>query len=376
MRFGQPWLANLILHFMRTGSKESFYRRWRPARANERMHPGGAKVSKRKGVILVAAGLAAIATAATLYVEGFRGDAAHASPAPELLSAVPAGAPMLVYIDLAAIRSSSFYQHRPDHAPIAVPDADYANFIRATGFDFEKDLDRVVIAAWPQSLAPEQKKSVVLAEGRFDRQKIHDYAVKNGKLDRQQGQDVLLFPARDRSGWNSLVFLDNQRIAMVEGSSIAPVLATNNANSADPVRERAARVAGAAVFAISRVPAVPDNFAPGGIQSAQLAGLIRSVQWVTLAARPEGENIRVSLEGECQTDSDARQLESALQTLRMLGQAGLESPKTRQSMDPATFGVVETLLKTADITESAERVRILVEFTPDILKLSGSQKQK
>ena len=45
-------------------------------------------------------------------------------------------------------------------------------------------------------------------------------------------------------------------------------------------------------------------------------------------------------------------------------------------MDPATFGVLETLLKTADITETAERVRILVEITPDILKLSGSQKQR
>jgi hypothetical protein len=331
---------------------------------------------KYRGALLVAVALAAVATAAALYVGGLRGDAAHASPSPELLSAIPAGAPMLVYIDLAAIRASSFYQHRPNRGPITVPDANYTNFIQATGFDFEKDLDSIAIASWPQSLAQEQKKTVVLAEGRFDRQKIHDYAMKNGKLDRQQGRDVFLFSGRDANDWNSLVFLDDHRIAMVQGSSIAPVLATNNANSSDPVRERAARVAGAAVFAIGRVPAVPDNFAPGGMQSAQLAGLIRSVQWVTLAARPEGENLRVSLEGECRTDSDARQLQSALETLRVLGQAGLESPKTRQSMDPATFSVVETLLKTADITESGDRVRILVELTPDILKLSGPQKQK
>jgi hypothetical protein len=334
-------------------------------------------MSNRKGVMLVAAGLVAVATAAALYVGGLRGDAAHASSAPEFLSAVPAGAPMLVYIDLAAIRASSFYQHRPDHAPMTVPNADYANFIQATGFDFEKDLDSVAIASWPQSLTQEQKKTVVLAEGRFDRQKIHDYAAKNGKLDRQQGRDVFLFSGRDASDWNSLVFLDDHRIAMVEGSSIAPVLGTHAADSAaDPVRERAARVAGAAVFAISRVPAVPDNFAPGGMQSAQLAGLIRSVQWITIAARPEGDNLRVSLEGECRTDTDARQLQSALETFRVLGQAGLESPKTRQSMDPATFNVVETFLKTANVTESADRVRILVEITPDIMKLGSPKKQQ
>jgi hypothetical protein len=171
--------------------------------------------------------------------------------------------------------------------------------------------------------------------------------------------------------------LDDHRIAMIEGSSIAPVLAPHGADSAaDPARERAVRVTGSAMFVVSRVPPIPDNFAPGGMQSAQLADLVRSVQWITLAARPEGENLRVSAEGECLTSSDARQLQSALEMLRMFGQAGLESPKARQSMDPATFGVLETLLKTADVKATAERVRILVEITPDILKLSGGQKKK
>jgi hypothetical protein len=354
---------------------------------------------KYKGALFVAASLAVLATAAGFYIEVLRGDSAHPSPALELLSQVPVGAPTLVYIDLAAIRDSSFYQNRPDRSPLTVPDSDYAKFIQATGFDFEKDLDRVAIASWPQALAQDQKKTVVVAEGRFDRQKIHDYAMKNGKLDRQQGRDVFLFPAHEpksagstfarnapagpgrgsppEHSWNSLVFLDDHRIAMMEGSSIAPVLAPHIADSAaDPARERAARVDGAAAFVISRVPPIPDNFAPGGMQSAQLAGLVRSVQWITLAARPEGENLRVSLEGECQTSTDARQMQSALETLRMFGQAALESPKTRQTMNPATFGVLETILKTADITKTAERVRILVEITPDILKLSGSQKQR
>jgi hypothetical protein len=339
---------------------------------------------------LIAAGLMAFAiTGAVLVHSGFlRSGVARASPAAELLAEVPAGAPTLVYIDLAAIRASSFYQNRPDHSPLTVPDSDYAKFISATGFDFEKDLDRVAIASWPQSSGQDQNKTVAVAEGRFDRQKIHDYAMKSGKLDRQQGHDVFLFPASKPTGagstgspkesrWNSLVFLDDHRIAMMEGSSIAPVLAPHTADSAaDPVHERAARVNGAAMFVISRVPAIPDNFAPGGMQSAQISGLIRSVQWITLAARPEGENLRVSLEGECLNDTDARQLQSTLETLRMFGRVGLESPKTRQTMDPATFGVLETVLKTADITETAERVRILVEITPDIFKLSGSQKKR
>jgi hypothetical protein len=336
------------------------------------------RMRRYRGVLLIAAALGVLATGtAFYYVKSLRGGSAHLSPALEILSQIPVGSSTLVYIDLAAIRASTFYQNRPDHSPLTIPNSEYADFIHATGFDFEKDLDRVAIASWPQSITQEKKKTVAVAEGRFDREKIYDYAKKNGKLEHQQGREVFLFPARIPNEWNSLLFLDDHRIAMTEGSSIAPELGPQAANSAaDPVRERSARVNGAAVFVISRVPPIPDNFAPGGMQTAQLAGLARSVQWVTLAARPEGGNLRVSLEGECQTSTDARQLQSTLEALRMFGRAALESPKARESMNPATFGILETMLKTADITEAAERVRILVEITPDIFKVSGAQTKR
>jgi hypothetical protein len=311
------------------------------------------------------------------YLNSLRGKTAHASPAPQLLSALPAGAPTLVYLDLAAVRASSFYQHRPDKGPIALPNQDYADFVRSTGFDFEKDLDRVVVASWPAPSAKEQRKSVAIAEGRFDRVKIRDYAVRKGKLDRQEGREVFLFPTGDRMGFNSVTFLDDHRIALVAGPSIAPLLAGHSDDpDADPARERAAHLDGAAAFAITRVPPVPENFGPGGAQSTQLASLARSVQWITLAARPEGDNLRVSLEGECDNSTDALQLRSALEVLRMFGRAGLDSPKTRDSMNPASLATLQTLLSSAEVTQTAERVRILVELTPDIFKLSETSKRQ
>jgi hypothetical protein len=316
----------------------------------------------------------AIIAGGLFYLTFPRGKTANASPVPELLSALPAGAPTLIYLDLAAMRASSFYQHRADKGPIAIPNQDYADFVRSTGFDFEKDLDRVVIASWPAS-GKEQRKNVVVADGRFDRVKIRDYAVRKGKIDHQQGRDVFLFPTGDRMGWNSVFFLDDHRIALVAGPSIAPLFAAHGDDpSGDPARERAARLDGAAAFAITRVPPIPDNFGPGGVQSAQLASLARSVQWVTFAARPEGDNLRISLEGECDNTTDALQLQSALELLRMFGRAGLENPKTRQSMDPAALSSLQTLLSNAEITQAAERVRILVELTPDILKLGETRK--
>jgi hypothetical protein len=342
-------------------------------------------MQRDRKTLLIGAGVAlcGIVAGVLLYAGIRRSGTARALPAAELLSTLPAGAPTLIYLDLAAVRASSFYQGRPDRGPIVIPDRDYADFVQSTGFDFEKDLDRVVIASWPAGFAAgvpdkNRQKTVAVAEGRFNRAKIRDYAARKGKVDRQQGREVFLFPASDRANWNSLSFLDDHRVALVEGPSIAPLFESRAENPAtDPVRERAARVDGAAMFAISRVPQVPDHLpGPGGAQSTQLASLARSLQWVTLAARPEGDNLRVSLEGECNNGEDARQLQSTLEALRLFGRAALESPKTRQSVDPATYSVLQTTLANAEITESGERVRILVELMPDILKLGAASKPK
>jgi hypothetical protein len=322
-------------------------------------------------------GAMAFAAVMLVYSGMRRAGAAHASSAPDLLSLVPPGAPTLVYIDLDAVRHSSFYQHRPDNAPLAMPDQNYAKFVRATGFDFEKDLDRVVLATWPKSSPAEPQKTVVLAEGRFNRDKIRAYARQNGKVGEEQGHEIFQFPTQTGDGWNSLAFLDDHRVALVNGLSIAQALTPPAETAAnDPVREQAARMDGAAVFAVSRVPLIPETLALGGAQSSQLGALLRSLQLVTLAARPEGDNLRISVEGECLTDTGARQIQSALNVLRMIVEASLESPKTRQQMDPAAFGALDTVLKSVQITAAAERVRVLVELTPDVLRLRELQKPR
>src|SRR5216684_3202032 len=180
----------------------------------------GARMQRPKKPVLIAAGLAVSAIVGAVFAYSIfrRGGVADASPAPELISEVPAGAPTLIYADLAAIRASTFYQQRPDRGPIAIPDHDYADFVQSTGFDFEKDLDRVVIASWPAGLSQgpdkqDQKKTVMVAEGRFDRKKIRDYALRKGKLDHQEGREVFLFPTDNQPGWNSITFLDDHRVA-------------------------------------------------------------------------------------------------------------------------------------------------------------------
>ncbi|HTC64331.1 MAG TPA: hypothetical protein VK709_15935 [Candidatus Saccharimonadales bacterium] len=337
-------------------------------------------MQRSRKTFFVSAGVAVAAISVVLASYGiFRHSAtAHASPVPDIFAALPAGAPTLAYVDLGAIRASSFYQHRPDKGPIALPSQDYADFVRSTGFDFEKDLERVVIASWPPDSPNAPRKSVAIAEGHFDRAKIRDYATRKGKVDHQQGHEVFLFPAGDSKTMNSITFLDDRRIALVAGSSIAPLLASHmDAAGGDPVRDRAAHLDGAAAFLITHVPPIPDNAAGAGPQAAgaaQFLTLARSVQWVTFAARPEGDNLRVSLEGECDNATDAVQVKTALELMRMFGRAGLDSAKNKQSMDPAVLAMLQTLLTGAEVTQAAERVRILVEVTPDVWHLGGPAK--
>lgn len=330
-------------------------------------------MQRSKKPLFLSAGVAVAAVGLVLMTFGiFRhAETAQASPVPELFSALPSGAPTLAYMDLSAIRASSFYQRRPDKGPIAIPNQDYADFVRSTGFDFEKDLERVVVASWPPDAPNGPRKSVAIAEGHFDRAKIRNYAMQKGKLDHQQGREVFLFPGNDPKSTNAVTFLDDRRIALVAGASIAPLFESHADSAADPVRERAARLDGAAVFLITHAPPIPDNAAAGAPGSAQFLTLARSVQWLTFAARPEGDNVRLSLEGECDNATDAAQVKTALELVRMFGRAGLESPKNKQSMDPATLAMLENLLSGADVTQAAERVRILVEVPPDVWKLGG-----
>jgi hypothetical protein len=45
-------------------------------------------------------------------------------------------------------------------------------------------------------------------------------------------------------------------------------------------------------------------------------------------------------------------------------------------MDPAALAMLQTLLTGAEVTQAAERVRILVEVTPDVWRLGGPAKTR
>ena len=94
---------------------------------------------------------------------------------PDLLSELPADAPAVGYVDVAALRALK-------NSPLAGllgltspgPEADqeYKEFVRQTGFDYTRDLDKAAIAFWPLSFAVErgngigENRVLAIADGR------------------------------------------------------------------------------------------------------------------------------------------------------------------------------------------------------------------
>ena len=75
-------------------------------------------------------------------------------PAPTILSLLPSQAPYVIYADCQSLRNSAFLNRLIALVPAPSEDPDYAEFVRATGFDYARDLDRVAIAIFPTTPLP------------------------------------------------------------------------------------------------------------------------------------------------------------------------------------------------------------------------------
>src|SRR5438552_18466410 len=67
----------------------------------------------------------------------------------EVLPLLPSNISMLSYIDMAALRDEPLVQRIASMATPSDPGPEYAEFVKETGFDYKRDLDRVVLISLP-----------------------------------------------------------------------------------------------------------------------------------------------------------------------------------------------------------------------------------
>ena len=292
----------------------------------------------------------------------------------ETLALMPTDAMAILFADFDELRQAPFIAKLYEWAPKPQADADYAQFLKETGFDFERDLKRITIAVQKRG---QDSTLFAILDGKFDGQKISTYALKDGSALKTSGREIFSIPVNGTAKRISLTFLRNDRIAVTGDANLAFFLdAKKRAEDTADWRARFERLAGSPVFAVIRqdagVGAALAAEAPRGLRSPQLSTLLDQLQWITLAGKPENDRLRVVAEGECTAEATARQLVDLMNGVVILAQLGLNDAKTRQQLDPAAREAYLELLKSADVSKinrgDTKSVRLVFEITPGFLE--------
>ena len=297
-----------------------------------------------------------------------------------LLSWMPGDARTVLFIDLADLRREPFFADLLAWAPKPNADQEYRQFVRDTGFDYERDLDRVAVAFEQRGA---KKIFFAAGDGHFDKKKIKAYAEKNGAVQNSGGTEIFSLPIAGSSARLSFTFLRKDRIAFSNDNDFATWLHPAKAADDAEWRERFARVAGSPVFAVMRNEALKNVFsaepasqdsarrATGGFSSPQLSSLLAQLPWLTVAGKPENNKLRVALDAESLEDKNAQQLADLLNGVVLLARAGLSNARTQQ-LGTATRQSYLALLKSVEVSRidrpDTKSVRLMFDVTPDLLK--------
>jgi hypothetical protein len=90
-----------------------------------------------------------------------------------MLACLPPGEGPTLYIDVALLRQTRALEQLAGQSD--GEEADYRQFVEATGFDYRRDLDAVLVQ-WRQGTA------LFVVKGRFDQERLENYARTNGGL--------------------------------------------------------------------------------------------------------------------------------------------------------------------------------------------------
>lgn len=323
---------------------------------------------KRKSLIILSLVVVSIGAASWWYARA-RTTAAAEFPS-DVLALVPGDASMIVYADMAVLRQEPLVQRLASLAPQVKPGTEYAEFIGATGFEYQRDLDRVVLATRsvstsqsPASQIP-AAQTLVIADGRFDQKKIEAYALRSGKIEQRNGHAVYTTPAATPGKMTAFTFLAPGRLALADGGDISGVLGERAQAPVDAaLQEQVSRVAGAPLFLVAK----PQAIIPAGGGATRYSTPLNGLRWVNLAARPDGDRVLLSAEGACDSPEQAKQMAATLEFLRGLLRGILADPKGRGGLPAETAAAISQIFQAAQISTDASRVRLLVSVDTAML---------
>ncbi|MDE3169869.1 MAG: hypothetical protein KGL75_06990, partial [Acidobacteriota bacterium] len=336
--------------------------------------------SKTRALISIAALICLAGIAAGLYLYGGKRPTAPApakpGPAPDIFDKLPSTAPVVGFANVAELRNlknTPLASVLGLAAPGPAEDREYRTFVRDTGFDYTRDLDKVAVAFWPANLVQTagtigQNRVVAVADGNFDQQKIDAYALRTGRKIHQGAQIIYDVPGNPPIAFE---FLSPARMLIASGRDPMSLLAIANTRPDDAaIRARIGRVAGAPIFAVAETATLPKSFYSNFQNSPQLEHLVRSIQEITLAAQPSGNDIRTVVDAQCDSVKNALEISTLLDGFRVIGRAELADPSVQRQMSRQQDEFLTGLLSDASISRDGNWVRATFKISPAMLGAS------
>lgn len=197
--------------------------------------------------------------------------------------------------------------------PASDRDPQYDEFVRETGFDFERDLDRAAFAIHYGGTKDAETRYSEILQGHFDHSRVSQYLAKlsNNAVENYQGFDIYVIPLEGRTLRVALLGFDTAAASNNADPAIIHYMIDRYKGSALPfsgpplVQEYYRRVPlGSVVWTIARTPqevSMQDHgelLLPGGWSSLLPRGSV-----VIASARPLTE---VHLRAQVITDSEAQ----------------------------------------------------------------------
>jgi hypothetical protein len=237
-----------------------------------------------------------------------------------LLKRLPSSGALVVYVDFAALRRAGILGRI--EASKLTEDAEYADFVRKTDFDYKQDLDTAIAA-----FAPTGK--FLLLRGQFDWKSLRSYvASENGtcynSLCRMQGSTqerrISFFPLQTNL----------MALAVSEDESAAVRLQ-------DTVPSPVVEAPDAPVWLSIPASLLRSSDLPVGTRP--FAHAVEQADAVTLSFSPEGKRIAAKLNVRCRTTQDASELAAQLSRATSLLREMLE-----RDHQPADLGGLSGVL--------------------------------
>jgi hypothetical protein len=233
----------------------------------------------------------------------------------EMLKHLPTVDAVVLSIDFDQLRHSGVFDELAGAKVLEEPD--YQTFVRDSGFDYKRDLDRALASFGPAG-------NFFVVEGRFDWRKLRNYALKSGG-----------------SCYNDLCHMTgsqpDRRISFVPLATDVMGLAVTTSETA------AAQLIHTAAQRLISAPAQPvwisvpgsalgrsSNFVPAAkLLTSAMTGVNDLMLTLGAGRGPQSNNFAARMEAQCRTTQDAANLTGQLTALTALLKNAIERQKKK-----------------------------------------------